>query len=167
MADKIIDIPKAVEAARDELSLLQQRIISNMYAAGEVASGRTIRSLHVIEDANSAALVSSQQMPFGVLETGRRAGKVPYRFSEIIYQWMRDKGVHGTPRGNATQEKADRSMAYAISRSIAMHGSSLFRRGGRRDIYSNEIPKTVSNIVRKVALKIEVKDIIPLNNIGD
>lgn len=164
---RIYDEKKAVQLVADELEQLKNRVISNMRSAGEVASGRTIRSLQVISDSEGAALISAQDMPFGVLETGRRGGKVPYRFSQIIYDWMQAKGVHGTIRGNMTQEKADRSMAYAISRNIAQHGTSLFRRGGRSDIYSNEIPRTVSVLVHKIAASIDVTNMIPLNNIGE
>lgn len=168
---RIYDEKKAVQLVADELEQLKGRIIGNMRSAGEVASGRTIRSLRVISDDAGAALISAQDMPFGVLETGRRGGKVPYMFSNIIYQWMQDKGVHGTIRGtirgNGTQEKADRSMAFAISRNIAQRGSSLFRRGGRSDIYSNEIPSTVAHIVSRIAASIDLTNMIPLNNIGD
>lgn len=164
---RIYDEKKAIQAVTDELEQLKNRIISNMRSAGEVASGRTIRSLRVISDDEGAALISAQNMPFGVLETGRRGGKVPYGFSQIIYDWMQAKGVHGTIRGNMTQERADRSMAYVISRNIARHGTSLFRRGGRSDIYSNEIPRTVSVLVHKIAATVDVTNIIPLNNIGD
>lgn len=165
--DKIYDIDKAVLLASDELKRLKQRIIANMLSAGAVASGRTIRSLQVVSDGDSAALISTQSMPFGVLETGRRPGRVPYRFSSIIYQWMQDKGIHGTIRGNATQEIADRSMAYAISRSISQRGSRLFRNGGRSDIYTNEIPSTVAKITARIAAIVDVTDMIPLNNIGE
>lgn len=164
---RIYDEKKVVQLVADELEQLKNRVISNMRSAGEVASGRTMRSLQVISDNEGAALISAQDMPFGVLETGRRGGKVPYRFSQIIYDWMQAKGVHGTIRGNMTQEKTDRSMAYAISRNIAQHGTSLFRRGGRSDIYSNEIPRTVSVLVHKIAASIDVTNMIPLNNIGE
>lgn len=163
---RIYDEKKAVQAVTDGLEQLKGRIIANMRAAGEVASGRTIRSLQVISDENSAALISAQQMPFSTLETGRKPGRVPYRFSSIIYQWMQDKGIHGTIRGNATQERADRSMAYAISRTIAQRGTSLFRQGGRSDIYSREIPPAVARITARIAATVDVGEMIPLNNIG-
>ena len=164
---RIYDEKKAVQLVADELEQLKNRVISNMRSAGEVASGRTIRSLRVIPDNEGAALISAQDMPFGVLETGRKGGKVPYRFSQIIYDWMQAKGVHGTIRGNMTQEKADLGMAYAISHTIAQRGTSLFRRGGRSDIYSNEIPRTVSVLVHKIAASIDITNMIPLNNIGE
>ena len=54
-----------------ELSKLRERIVTNMVQQKAVASGRTIASLKVVPYENGGALVSEQQMPFGVLETGR------------------------------------------------------------------------------------------------
>ena len=144
-----------------ELNELRLQIIQNMYAANAVASGRTIRSLKVIQNPFSAELVSDQKMPFGVLETGRRAGKIPNGFAGIIYEWMQAKGIHGEMeipyrvylksadmdvdrvRHFKTQEQADRSLAGTIAHTIAKRGTSLFRAGGRDNIYSQDIPKTV------------------------
>ena len=81
----------------EELERLRQRIIANMRAQGAVASGRTIRSMRVVMTGEGGMLVSDQQMPFGTLETGRRGGATPFAFAEIIYQWMKDKGIHGMP----------------------------------------------------------------------
>lgn len=159
----------------DELERLKERIIANMRAQGAVASGRTIRSLKVVMSYEGGALVSEQQMPFGVLETGRRGGKIPYGFAGIIYQWMQDKGVHATakpykrnvPHKYSEQERADRSMAAAIAVAIARSGSRLYRMGGRDTIYSNEIPRTVENIERRITgiISAYVDEVIPINNI--
>ena len=170
----------------EELELLKGRIIANMYAQNAVASGRTIRSLKVVLEEYGAALVSEQQMPFGVLETGRRGGAIPYGFAGIIYQWMQDKGVHGEmerpfrvylksanmyverTRHFKTQEQADRSMAGAIAHTIAKSGSSLYRKGGRDTIYSQEIPKTIERIEAKLSTFVEavVMEQIKLNKTG-
>lgn len=159
----------------DELERLKERIIANMRAQGAVASGRTIRSLKVVMSYEGGALVSEQQMPFGVLETGRRGGKIPYGFAGIIYQWMQDKGVHATAKPykrNVThkyseQERADRSMAAAIAHTIRTSGSRLYRVGGRDTIYSNEIPDTVERIESKVTglISAYADEMIKLNNV--
>ena len=161
----------------EELELLKGRIIANMHAQNAVASGRTIRSLKVVPEEYGAALVSEQQMPFGVLETGRRGGKIPYGFAGIIYQWMQDKGVHSDrvipyktnkPHKYSEQERADRSMAAAIAHTIAKSGSSLYRKGGRDTIYSQEIPKTIARIEAKLSTFVEavVMEQIKLNKTG-
>ena len=136
----------------EELTALQYKIADNMRTAGEVASGRTIASMHVTTKENEGTLWGRAY--FGVLETGRRAGAVPRGFGAIILQWMKDKGLHGLPIPYKTdrphkytpQQRGDLSMAYAIAYTIKKKGSSLFRRGGRADIYSNEIPATIQRI---------------------
>lgn len=138
-----------------ELSKLRERIVTNMVQQKAVASGRTIASLKVVPYENGGALVSEQQMPFGVLETGRKGGKVPYGFAKIIEKWMQDKGIKGTIKGRQTQEQANKKMAYAIARTIALGGTKLFRDGGRNNIYSTEIPRTVADIELKVAARFE------------
>lgn len=152
-----------------ELDELRLKIIENMYQTHSVASGGTIRSLKVIQEPFSARLISDQKMPFGVMETGRRGGKIPYGFSGIIYEWMQTKGVHGEMekpyrvyvkskdayvdrvKRFLTQEKADRSMAFAIARTIAKSGTKLFRQGGRDTIYSRDIPKTIQTCRERLA----------------
>ena len=143
-----------------ELELLRTRIIANMRTAGAVASGRTIASLRVVPTDGGAALVTTGRMPFGVLETGRRGGRVPQGFTQIIREWMAAKGIH------AAFQRADSSMAWAISRKIAREGTSLFRRGGRDTIYSQEIPKTIAAIDAKIGVLFDayVDESIKINN---
>lgn len=149
-----------------ELELLRTRIIANMRTAGAVASGRTIASLRVVPTDGGAALVTTGRMPFGTLETGRRGGRIPAGFTAIILDWMRSKGIQAQVSGNRSQESADRSLAYLISRKIAREGTSLFRRGGRNTIYSQEIPKTVAAVERRIGALFDayVEESIKLNN---
>lgn len=165
MADKIrYSTAGAGQIVRDELERAKQLIINHIRANGQNASGRTIASLHVEQTKEGGILWGRR--PFGTLETGRRAGKVPYKFADIIYQWMLDKGLHATPMPYLTankphkyspQERADRSMAYAIAKSIAKRGTLLHRQGGRNDVYSNVIPTTLSRIADRFGALIETK----------
>ena len=108
--------------------------------------------------------------PFGVLETGRRAGKIPYGLAGIIRQWMKDKGLHGTPilyKGQGDhkwtpQERGDLSMAGAIAYTIAKRGSRLHRLGGRDDVYSNVVPETLERVRQRLIslISTEVSHII-------
>ena len=162
------------EIVAEELDELRKRIIANMQREGAVATGNTIRSLRVEQRPFGAALVSAQRMPFGVLETGRKGGKVPIGFAAIIYRWMQAKGIHATdlkkPKNpldamQGNQEKADRSLSYAIARSIMRRGTKLYREGGRDTIYSQEIPKTLEKIREKLSQLVaaEVLEQIKLN----
>lgn len=77
---------------------------------------------------------------FGVLETGRKPGKVPKGFYQIIQQWVKDKGI---------QVENPKSFAYLVARKIAREGTELHRQGGRADIYSPEIEKTTQEIMNR------------------
>lgn len=143
----MMDVKKIVD---EELNALRLRIIDNHLKAGQKASGKTIASLRVESDDNGGTLYGRKA--FGTLETGRRGGKVPKGFYRIIYQWMQDKGI---------QVERPKSFAYLVARKIAREGTKLYRQGGRDDIYSNEIPKTIESIGDKVRglLMMEVEHI--------
>ena len=181
-----IDARLSREIIADELDKLRLRIIQNMQNAGAVATGNTIRSLQVVTEDDGVALKSMQRMPFGVLETGRSGGGpahvpqpvvhgVPVGFAAIIYKWMQAKGIHASnvkkPKNpwivatHVDQEKADRSLSFAIATSIMNNGTLLFQNGGRDTIYSREIPKTVARIREQLTrlVSAEVVEQIKLN----
>lgn len=122
----------------EELESLRQRIIENHIRAGQKASGKTISSLRVDVNDNQGTLFGRQA--FGVLETGRKPGKVPKGFYQIIQQWVKDKGI---------QVENPKSFAYLVARKIAREGTELHRQGGRADIYSPEIEKTTQEIMNR------------------
>lgn len=151
---------EATNIIREELEALKQRIIENHRRAGQVASGRTIRSMKVTMRENGGMLTGRQA--FGTLETGRKAGRTPYNFTDIIKQWIIDKGISVSPiqyKRQASenwqpkytpQERGLNTMAGAIAHKIQTEGTRLYRNGGRSDIYSNEIPRAVENIQKRV-----------------
>lgn len=140
----------------DELEQLRVKIIQRHIAAGQKASGRTAKSLHVEVKTGEGILWGKS--PFGVLETGRKAGKVPSNFTGIIKQWLKDKGIQATPIPYKTdrphkytpQERGQNTLTYFIARKIAKSGTKLFRDGGRSDIYSNVIPITTKKIGERI-----------------
>ena len=146
----------------NELEALKQRIAANIVSTGQNASGRTIASLHVEEHESGATLFG--RFPFGTLETGRKAGKVPEGFQAIIMQWMKDKGIKAAPipylripsqkwqPKYTPQQRGDFSLAGAIAHKIKTEGTALHRAGGRADVYSNEIPLTLKNISKALAV---------------
>ena len=146
--------PKAASLImREEVERARQLIINHIRINGQNASGRTIASLQVEQPSEEETILWGHK-PFGVLETGRRAGKIPYGFAGIIRQWMKDKGLHGRPIPYKTkrqhkytpQERGDMSMAGAIAHTIATKGSKLHRTGGRADVYSNVVPDTMKRL---------------------
>jgi len=141
---------------QNELSGLMRRIIDNHVNAGQMASGRTAKSLRVEVNSDGEGTLYSKS-PFGVLETGRRPGNVPQNFGGIIRQWMKDKGIEAAPipyvrpgkHKYTEQERGNMAMAWAIATSIKKHGTALFRDGGRNDIYSREIADVKERIAQR------------------
>lgn len=128
-----------MKVVREELESLRKKIIDNHLRAGQKASGRTIASLR-IEATDDTGILFGRKA-FGTLETGRRGGRVPKGFYYIILQWVKDKGI---------QVEDPKTFAWFVSRKIAREGTSLYRQGGRADIYSNEIPKTTEAILSRL-----------------
>lgn len=164
--------PKAASIIiNEELERAKLIIIQHIWKNGQNASGRTVDSLHVVMNPEGGTLYGRNF--FGTMETGRRAGKIPYGFSGIILQWMRDKGIHGTPIAYKTkrahkytpQERGDLSMASAIANTIAAKGTKLHRDGGRADVYSNVIPETMERLGNRLMQLIHLYvETIKLNN---
>ena len=136
----------------EELGTLKATIINNIRTTGQWASGKTAASMAVMVSGSIGELVGRRA--FGTLETGRRGGRVPRNFHNIIYDWMQAKGVHADPIPYKTsrphkyteQERGDRTMAYFIAKTIRTIGTRLYRDGGRDDVYSRAIPVTIERI---------------------
>lgn len=141
----------------EELQDLQTRIADNIVKKGRNASGRTIESMHIDKGDKSITLFGRKA--FGTLETGRGPGNVPKGFYGIIKQWVIDKGLF------FSTDRERNSFAYLVSRKIANEGTKLYRNGGDADIYSKEIPKTISSIKNRlgIMMKAEVVNSIKLN----
>ncbi|WP_348723173.1 hypothetical protein [Parabacteroides goldsteinii] len=126
----------------EELEDLRKRIISNIDSTGRRASGRTSGSMHTDVSENRGILFG--RMTFGTLETGRKSGKVPAGFYQIIKQWVIDKGI------SFDSQSERNSFAYLVSRKIAREGTQLYRTGGEADVYTTEVPETIERIKDRV-----------------
>lgn len=157
----------ARQVLSEELEALKAQIIKHHFDAGQKASGQTAASLHVEATDYEGTLWGRKG--FGVLETGRRAGKVPAGFQTIIRRWMESKGIQAAPIPYKTdrphkytpQQRGDMQLSYLIARKIQKQGTKLFRSGGRSDIYSDIIPKATERIRSRIfeLLKVEVHSI--------
>ena len=78
--------------------------------------------------------------------------KVPASFNAIIEQWIKDKGLNLN--------------SWAVSYKIIHEGTKLYRQGGRADIYSNEIPKTIESVGQRllVIYDKQITETIKLNS---
>ena len=159
----------------EELEVLKTVIAGNIMTVGANASGRTIGSMYVEASEEGGTLFGRKA--FGTLETGRRGGRIPFGFHRIILQWMRDKGVSGTPipykrqpserwqPKYTPQQRGDMSLAWHISQKIKREGTYLFRAGGRDTVYSQAINKTMERIADRLMpiVEAEVMESIKIN----
>lgn len=109
---------------KDFLESCKKQIEKNHHAAGQKVTGKTINSLEVVMNEKGGALMAWKF--FDIVETGRKPGKVPYGFAALIMKWAKDKGLN-----------VDNSFGYFVAKKIREEGSSLYRQGGRKDIFSN------------------------------
>lgn len=109
----------------EALTRLRDEIIRNSTLAGQKATGRTYAK---IQKANVTDVHGELVGPkhISILEDGRRPGKVPYNFEEILKEWAEAKGLHF-------------DSYYAIAKKIREEGTALYRSGGRRDIFEPAI----------------------------
>lgn len=129
----------------EELEDLRQRIIENMGSADQIVSGKTRDSLQVNVRDLSGVLTGRQA--FATLETGsrpwsRKPKRTPKWFADLIGEWIDAKDL------DLNQ--------WAVAHTIIHKGSKLYRDGGRADIYSPEIQKTMDRIGDRIVNKYEV-----------
>lgn len=134
-----------IEILRDELEQLRQRIINNMGQADLIVTGKTRDSLvaEVSPQDTGAYGVLKGRQAFATLERGsrpwsKRPKKVPRFFADIIGEWLDARGL---------SEKLNR---WAVARTIIDHGSRLYRKGGRDDIYTPELERTMENLGNRI-----------------
>ena len=141
-----------------EFEDLRERIIENHRKAGQLASGKTIQSM-TIEVTNTSGVLYGRKA-FEALETGRAAGSTPKGFREIITQWIIDKGIAVEPipyKRNikeqlyTPEQRGLMRLSGAIAHKIKTEGTKLYRSGGRSDIYTPEVKRTVESIMNRLA----------------
>ena len=161
-------------STQQQLKTLLDKMVAemrdNLAKTNTNASGRTSASLRVVMT-NTGGEIWGRRYFRGV-EQGRAGGKVPRGFTSIIRQWILDKGI--TPSAipykrkssakwqpkYTPEERGLRQMASAIAHTIEKSGTSLYRKGGRKDIFTNVIEENKADIL-KVA-----KEIITTNLYG-
>ena len=139
-------MPEEIRAIlREELEDLRTRIIDNMTAADQVVTGKTRDSMRVTVQGNAGVLTGRQA--FATLETGsrpwsRKPKRTPKWFADLIGEWIEAKNL------DLNQ--------WAVAHTIIHQGSSLYRSGGRADIYSPELQKTIDRIGDRILSRYEV-----------
>ena len=129
----------------EELEDLRQRIIANMGTADQIVTGKTKDSLQVNVRELSGVLTGRQA--FATLENGSRPWsrppkRTPKWFADLIGEWIDAKGL------DLNQ--------WAVAHTIIHKGSKLYRTGGRADVYSPEIQRTMDRIGDRIINQYEV-----------
>lgn len=129
----------------EELEDLRKRITENMGKADQIVTGRTRDSMQVTVEGNAGVLTGRRA--FATLETGsrpwsRKPKRTPKWFADLIGEWIEAKNL------DLNQ--------WAVAHTIIHQGSSLYRSGGRADIYSPELQKTIDRIGDRILSRYEV-----------
>lgn len=156
-----MDLKQIVEA---KLQAAISKIQDNLQSTGTNASGRTSQSLRL--ESSDYGFIIYGRKAFATVETGRMAGGVPKGFNDIIKQWIIDKGISVTQIPYKRKESqnwrpkysvSERSLiiaAGAISFTIKKSGTSLFRKGGRKDIFSTVFNEAIPDIKKDIQIEI-------------
>ncbi len=112
---------------QEELDNFLKEIIRQHEAAGQVVSKKTRDSFKVEVSENYGKLVGASYA--GVLEKGRKPGKVPDDFADILLRWMSAKGI-----APSDAEQAE-IFANAIKWKIINEGTSLYTGERTRKVY--------------------------------
>jgi hypothetical protein len=156
-----LDLKQIVEA---KLKAAISKIQDNLESTGTNASGRTSQSLRL--ESSDYGFIIYGRKAFATVETGRMSGGIPKGFNDIIKQWIKDKGISVTQIPYKRKESenwrpkysvSERSLniaAGAISFTIKKSGTSLFRKGGRKDIFSNAFSEALPEIKKDIQFEI-------------
>jgi hypothetical protein len=133
------------EILREELEQLKSDIIKHQEDAGKMVSGKTAAGYEVAVESDRHGWLEGY--PYvGVLETGRKPGKVPKDFKEIIRRWILAKGL---------QYQDDRDlnrMAASIAWVIHKEGTVLHRTGKREDIFGTPLKDFSGRLARRLSV---------------
>ena len=113
----------------------------NMTNLHRNASGKSIRSLKYTIDGDLHAQLEGN-ISFTWMEKGRKRGKIPSNFQNIILQWIRDKGI--------SISGDERDAAWLIAQHIRKNGTKLNYTGGFDDIYTSVINTNVKDLYKKL-----------------
>ena len=135
---------------KDELATLKADVIQRHEQSGQVASGRTRASFDEYLTSEYSGVLEGAGYS-GVLEKGRKAGKVPYDFKDILQRWAQAKGLTF-----ATQSDFNR-WAYFVTKKIREEGTALYRSQQQEDIFTTPIAEFTERLSDRVATFFETE----------
>ena len=153
------------------LSTLAKTCITEIQGAMDAtktnASGKTSGGLFA-EVSDYQITILSNRGGFANVEAGQAKGKRPYNFRDIIKQWILDKGIsiaampyspnyNGFKKFGSPQERGLYYAAGAIAYANMTKGSSLWRSGGRRDVFTPAVERLVDAVTEAYAMEINTR----------
>lgn len=127
---------------QEELEALKDDIIKRHENAKQVASGKTRDAFEIDVNGFHGILLGA---PYSaVLESGRKPGKVPYKFYEILKKWAEVKGI------TFETETALNRWAYFTSLKIKNEGSKLYSSGNNEDIFTTAVIEFEERLNNKI-----------------
>lgn len=146
----------------EELEQLRRDIIEASRKAGQEASGDTYAAI-AIENISTSGGQLTGPAYIGVLTRGRRPGKVPYDFAEIIKEWAGYKGI-----SFGSEEEFDR-WANAVAWKIRRDGTSLWQDVGsmglEQDIFYTPIRNFIARISERLAGFYQIQIVQQIDNL--
>ena len=127
----------------EELNTLKSDIIIRHEASGQKASGKTEQGFEIVVSGSVGQLLGYSYV--GVLGTGRRPGKVPTEFVDILKRWAQAKGI------NFSNEKQFTIWANAVKWKIIREGTKLYRSGIHQDIFETPIENLKSRLSSRIS----------------
>lgn len=119
-------------------------IIKEHIKQGQYTTGKTAKQIEYEVSGFRGVLYGPSYV--GVLETGRKGGKVPKGFIEIIKEWAVNKRIFS--RG----DKRLNWFSYFTAKKIAEEGTKLHRQGGKSGVITNVInDERISALVKTIA----------------
>lgn len=146
----------------DNLDVMIAEIKTNSTRAGQVATGRTLKSLEKVIHSGGNLDYSAQVLGrpfFGTLETGsgparkRGSDKDREAFKSSLSEWCR---IRGFPSSGLTDEQYRRA-AERLRWYILRYGSKLYRKGGRRDIFTPAVKTFEDRLTNSLASLFETE----------
>ena len=128
----------------EELTTLKSDVIQRQKEVGSTASGKTADGYEISVENGSHGILKGYSY-VGVLERGRKPGKVPFNFKEVIKRWIIAKGLQ------YQGEKELNRMAASIAWVISKEGTTLHRNGYKVDIFDTPIKHFSNNLTNRIA----------------
>lgn len=139
------------------LENVKAKVVQAMEDNNRNASGRSVASLNVVVSGNVGTLYGSPS--FIVMERGKKPGRVPFGFRDIIKQWIIDKGISFAPIPAKSRnvkytphERGLNKFAGAVAYKIMKEGTTLHRNNGFDDIYTSAIKEELKALGDEIIL---------------